>query len=255
LSSEWPRSVTWLNELARYAQGAAIDEPLAELRLGTAGYYQQDGLGSVTSLSNSTGALANTYTYDAFGNLTASAGALTNPFQYTGRDYDAEIGLRYYRARYYDATTGRFLSEDPIGFLGGGPNFYAYVRNNPIRFRDPSGMNPAVAPGIVAILEGLGYTQAEIDAAIAYLGAGGAEGAGICAGTGICGLIVLDAGLAANDGWQFYKLGQAYGWWGQPRRAPTPKPTPLPNKCEKKSPGECKKQLQECIEECSNELR
>ena len=57
------------NMLARYPQGQGIDEPLAELRSATTSYYQQDGLGSVSSLSNSAAALANTYTYDSFGKL------------------------------------------------------------------------------------------------------------------------------------------------------------------------------------------
>ena len=65
------------NVLARYTQSPEVDQPLAELRSGTTSYYQQDALNSVTSLSNGTGALANTYTYDAFGKLTASTGALT----------------------------------------------------------------------------------------------------------------------------------------------------------------------------------
>jgi len=127
--------------LARYAQSAGIDEPLAESRGGTNGFYEQDGLGSVTSLSGSAGALADTYTYDAFGVLTASTGTLANPFQYTGRDYDSETGLRYYRARYYDSTASRFLSEDPLGF-GVGGNFYAYVDNDPADFTDPLGLCP-----------------------------------------------------------------------------------------------------------------
>jgi RHS repeat-associated protein len=117
--------------LARYTQGTGIDEPLAELRSGASSYYQQDGLGSVTSLGNSTGSLGNTYVYDSFGNLIASSGSTVNPFQYTGRDFDTETGLRYYRARYYDPVVGRFLSEDPVRFRGG-VNFYGYVVNNPI---------------------------------------------------------------------------------------------------------------------------
>src|SRR5271166_2139605 len=54
-----------VNVLARYARARKLDEPLSELRSATTGYYQQDGLGSVTSLSNTTGALANTYTFDS----------------------------------------------------------------------------------------------------------------------------------------------------------------------------------------------
>jgi YD repeat-containing protein len=70
------------NALARYAE-LALDEPYAELRSGTTSYYQQDGLDSVTSLTSSTGALANSYAFDSFGNLTASSGTITNPFRYT----------------------------------------------------------------------------------------------------------------------------------------------------------------------------
>jgi RHS repeat-associated protein len=84
--------------------------------------------------------LVNTYVYDSFGNLAASTGTLTNPFQYTGRDFDPETGLRYYRARYYDAQTGRFLSEDPLGFGGGDPNSYDYALNSPINVVDPFGL-------------------------------------------------------------------------------------------------------------------
>src|SRR5215831_7297138 len=108
------------SELARYSQQSLnIDEPLAELRSGTTSFYQQDALGSVSSLSGLTGTLANMYTYDTFGNLIASAGSLGNPFQFTGRDFEPETGLRYYRARYYDPTTGRFLSEDAPRFTAG----------------------------------------------------------------------------------------------------------------------------------------
>jgi RHS repeat-associated protein len=127
------------NVLARYAQGSHMDEWLAELRSGTASYYERDGIGSITSLSNPSGTIASTYTYDAFGRLTASTGSITNPFQYTGREFDSETGLYYNRARYYDASAGRFLSEDPIGFKGG-IDFYDYVANNPIVFGDPTGL-------------------------------------------------------------------------------------------------------------------
>ncbi len=57
---------------------------------------------------------------------------------FTGREWDPETGLYYYRARYYDPKAGRFISEDPIGFEGG-VNFLSYVGNNPTKWRDPSG--------------------------------------------------------------------------------------------------------------------
>src|SRR5580658_4160913 len=118
------------NVLARYTHDLGIDKPFAELRSGTSSYYEQDGLGSITSLSSPAGAVANTYTYDSFGKLTASTGTLTNPFQYTGRGLDPETGIYEYRARFYDENVGRFVSEDPIRFKGG-IDFYAYVKNRP----------------------------------------------------------------------------------------------------------------------------
>ena len=120
--------------------GVILDEPLGQLRLGNLSYYEQDALGSVTSLTNSTGELVRTYTYDAFGNLVANTGLVANPFQYTGREYDGETGLRYNRNRYYDSQTGRFLSEDPIRWYGGF-NFYRYVLNSPTKFIDPFGLD------------------------------------------------------------------------------------------------------------------
>ena len=102
--------------------------------------FNADGLGSISSLSNAAGSIANTYTYDSFGKLTASTGSLVNPFQYTARESDTETGLYYYRARYYDPNTGKFLSEDPTKF-GAGLNFYTYTGNDPAGFRDPGDLH------------------------------------------------------------------------------------------------------------------
>jgi RHS repeat-associated protein len=126
------------NIVTRYTQEPVTDEQLSELRSGATNYYEADGLGSITSLSNGTGTLANTYTYDSYGKLTASTGTITNSFQYTGREFDSETGLLFNRARYLDLRTGRFLSEDPIRYRGG-VNFYTYTRNNPIIRTDPFG--------------------------------------------------------------------------------------------------------------------
>ncbi|PYX58508.1 MAG: hypothetical protein DMG76_08595 [Acidobacteria bacterium] len=137
--------------VARYEPTQNIDEPLAMLRSGATSYYHADGLGSVTSLSNAAGSIANTYTYDSFGKLTASTGSLVNPFRYTARESDTETGLYYYRARYYDSNAGRFLSEDPWDAdpMYDGSNLYLYVENKPNDSIDPFGlyvMNPGVPP-------------------------------------------------------------------------------------------------------------
>jgi RHS repeat-associated protein len=125
--------------VTRYSQGLNIDEPLAMLRSATTSFYEADGLGTVTSLTGTAGALAQTYTFDSFGKQTASSGSLTNPFQYTGREFDPETSLYYYRARYYDPSAGRFTSEDPSRFQGG-INLYSYVRNSATNYKDPSGL-------------------------------------------------------------------------------------------------------------------
>lgn len=130
--------------LARYSQGPGVDQPLSDVVGGAAKFYDPDGLGSITSLADISGTLTDTYTTDSFGKTTASSGTARNPYRYTARDFDPETGLFYYRARYYDPQVGRFISEDPIGFKGG-INFYAYVFNNPLLFRDPTGR--ACLPG------------------------------------------------------------------------------------------------------------
>ena len=140
--------------VASYTQGAGIDEPLAMRRGGYISYYHADGLGSVTSLTNTNAQPVATYVYDSFGNTTATEG-IFNPFRYTGREQDPETGLYYYRARYYDPTIGRFLSEDPIGFRGG-INKYAYVGNRPLNFVDPFGKCGGPNPYITALANALG---------------------------------------------------------------------------------------------------
>jgi RHS repeat-associated protein len=131
--------------VARYSQNVTIDEPLAMLRSSATNYFHADGQGSVTSLSNGMGSLAQTYGYDSFGKQLSTTGSLTNPFQYTARESDTETGLYYYRARYYDPAAGRFTSEDPVAF-DSGPNFFSYVRNNPIIFVDPFGLQVSYGP-------------------------------------------------------------------------------------------------------------
>ena len=103
---------------AQYAQGAGIDEPLASNLGGTLAFYEADGLGSITSLTDNAGSAVAAYIRDSFGKPISTADTLGNRFRYTGREWDEETGLYYYRARYYDTGIGRFASEDPIGFGG-----------------------------------------------------------------------------------------------------------------------------------------
>jgi RHS repeat-associated protein len=127
--------------VGRYSQGLNIDEPLAELRSGSTSYYEADWLGSITSLTSTAGAVAQNYTYDSFGNIIATSGSIVNNFRYTGREWDTETSLYYYRARYYDPQVGRFPSEDPIR-TEGGINFYRYTLDSPVNLADPSGLIP-----------------------------------------------------------------------------------------------------------------
>ncbi|WP_434148427.1 RHS repeat-associated core domain-containing protein [Methylocaldum gracile subsp. desertum] len=106
------------------------------------------------ALTNASQQTVNTYAYDPYGRLMAQTETVQQPFQYAGQVGVMAEGqnLYYMRARYYDATVGRFISEDPIGF-DGGLNLYAYVGGNPIMAVDPSGLSPT---------EGARLSQAQI---------------------------------------------------------------------------------------------
>jgi RHS repeat-associated protein len=95
-----------------------------------------DGLGSIQTITDDAGNVAHTFEYDAWGNI--ETGSARGGYAFTGREWDPETGLYYYRARYYDPKAGRFISEDPIGFEAG-TNFYAYVGNGPVSRVDPLG--------------------------------------------------------------------------------------------------------------------
>jgi RHS repeat-associated protein len=127
---------------ARYTHGPGIDEPIAVTKGGSTFFYHQDGLGTVTDLTDSAGATAKSYAYDAYGTIVDQTGTVEQPYTYTGREFDAETGLYYYRARYYDPANGRFLQKDPLGFMGKDVNLYRYVHSNPANQTDPAGLGP-----------------------------------------------------------------------------------------------------------------
>ncbi|MBN1917329.1 MAG: hypothetical protein JW889_05425 [Verrucomicrobia bacterium] len=117
-------------------------------------YYLHDALGSVTDLLDEDGALSQAYEYDAWGNATIydPDHASGNTYLYTGREWDAEIALYYYRARYYDPTNGRFTQADPTGYAVGA-HLYVYVSARPTTQVDPLGLwNEDIHKGLTARL-------------------------------------------------------------------------------------------------------
>jgi RHS repeat-associated protein len=119
--------------------GLGIDEYLTRTDASSTRELLSDALGPTLTLTDSSGTLQTEYSYEPFGAVAASGSSSANEFRYTGREDDG-TGLYYYRARYYHPQLQRFISEDPIGFAGGDPNLYSYVFNQPISFRDPTGL-------------------------------------------------------------------------------------------------------------------
>ncbi len=97
-------------------------------------FYLTDALGSTMQLVTAGGAVANSYTYGAFG-VPTQTGTVENPFTYTGQLFDRQAGLYLFPVRVYDPALGRFLGEDP----NPSANAYPYVKNNPTNLVDPSG--------------------------------------------------------------------------------------------------------------------
>jgi len=115
-------------------------------QVGTPTYLHQDQLGSTRLITNESGATAATFTYNPYGTLNASTGTATTPFGYAGQYTDPETGLQYDRARYYDPTTGQFLTRDPLEAITGAPYFYG--SDNPLNELDPSGLDGILGTGI-----------------------------------------------------------------------------------------------------------
>lgn len=109
-------------------------------------YTGLDGIGSVVNVVNGAGGLRADYVYDAWGNLLTPLDPVGNQekYKWTGEAFDSSTGLYYLRARYYDPSIGRFLSRDAVEGAALSPwdrNRYAYARNNPILFHDPTGLS------------------------------------------------------------------------------------------------------------------
>jgi RHS repeat-associated protein len=131
---------------------------------GTVRYFSHDQLGSTTALTDADGTTAQRYSYDAYGQLTSATPTIENPFQFAGQLTDATTGLQYLRARYYDPSTGQFLSRDPLE--GDTLQPYAYANDNPTNDVDPNGMfsvKELWADGEEAVSRGLEGALGEAD--------------------------------------------------------------------------------------------
>lgn len=133
---------------ARYVHGAAVDELLARSTAPGTVYYHQDALSSTAALSDNSGTVTESYTYDVYGGpkiwdesgnqLSESADG--NRFLFTGREWLPNVRLYDYRNRIYSPELGRFLQTDPIRFDAGDLNLYRYVSNNPANYTDGLGL-------------------------------------------------------------------------------------------------------------------
>jgi RHS repeat-associated protein len=127
------------NTIADYLNAPGIDKKLRNTISGTASYFLTDHLGTTRAVADTSGSLSSNLAYDSFGNVIS--GSASTRYTYTGREIDSDVGLMYYRARWYDPQQGRFISEDPIGFNGRDINLYGYVWQNPLNYRDPLGLD------------------------------------------------------------------------------------------------------------------
>jgi RHS repeat-associated protein len=125
--------------VAEYLNGPGIDNKLRQTSSGNSSFFLPDHLGTTRALADASGTVTSSLSYDSFGNVASGSGSTR--YTYTGRESDADIGLMYYRARWYEPQEGRFIAEDQIG-LTGGINLFAYVNNSPFVFRDPLGLCP-----------------------------------------------------------------------------------------------------------------
>jgi RHS repeat-associated protein len=130
----------------KYIHGATIDELIVRYN-GTPIWYHHDGLGSTIALTDNSGSLTESYTYDVFGTVSvfdSTGSQVTNPpvtrFLYTSREYLSNLGLYDYRNRFYSQTLGRFWQVDPIRFQSEESNLYLYISNTIVNGTDPYGL-------------------------------------------------------------------------------------------------------------------
>jgi RHS repeat-associated protein len=149
-SGEFPTKPT-VTETQRYLLGGRTDEIVSKTSVATntTVYYNYDGSGNVSKLTDGSGNVLEQYSYDIYGAPTisnASGTVLTgtqygNRYLYSGREYDTTTTLYHYRNREYSPVLGRFLQPDPSGHAGDGNNLYRFCGNDPVNNSDPSGLS------------------------------------------------------------------------------------------------------------------
>ncbi|MBI4356236.1 MAG: RHS domain-containing protein [Candidatus Omnitrophica bacterium] len=235
-------TTTSLQSLAPLAEAASSQRKIY--------YFHPDHLGSTTLVTDEQGQVVQEVQYKPYGEVYAQAGAVNLPHKFTGQRHDASTGLYYYNARYYDPQLGRFTQPDAFVQAPTDPqtlNRYAYARNNPVKFIDPSGhffflfafaaaIFSAVASATAALLGSisgliLSIAQGAFAAIGAAVSAGGAFSAahpywastiaGATAGGATGGIsasqaggnvgegILFGAGVGALSGWAGFGAGQA----------------------------------------------
>jgi RHS repeat-associated protein len=127
--------------LTRYVRDDKVDGLLARIDAsGNAYWTLTDRQGTIRDVTNGSGVVKDTITYDGWGQITNDTNmSLRGRYGYTGREEDVETGLQYNRARYYDSVNARWISQDPLGFDAGDSNLYRYVRNRATVSADPNG--------------------------------------------------------------------------------------------------------------------
>jgi RHS repeat-associated protein len=140
----------------RYMHGPAIDQAFAnETGTGTISWLLDDNQGTIRDVVQYNAGTdvttnVNHLKYDSFGQITHQSNGSNQPlYAYTGREWDSDSQLYYYRARWYDQRVGRFLSEDPLSFAAGDVNLSRYVSNSQTNFVDPSGLEAESSIGAV----------------------------------------------------------------------------------------------------------
>jgi RHS repeat-associated protein len=112
--------------------------PIEQINGSTAIWLHHDQLGSTRLATDANGNVAASYSFDPYGSLVSATRAITNPFKFAGEYQDPESGLYYLRARYYDPSTGQFVSRDPL--LPETHDPYGYGSDSPLNVTDPSGL-------------------------------------------------------------------------------------------------------------------